>query len=539
MKYRQKILRFGLCVALAVAPLSLMACGGKDKAEKNGDEVVEDPNASTINDGKLMQGLRIAGVPVGDMKADDALGILTPVLDQQLAAMTVSIVTPEQPFTYAAKDLGVSVDLSTMINNALAYENDPTIKAQAEASGYDVPLIYILDNATLSAGLMQLSGQIDREVVEPTLSFTPDSNERFTVTPGQEGRSLDIATLSASIQQAVSTGVFPIVVQATITTSQPTVTEDSLRQNVQKIVTFSTPFSGSADRTANLVLGAQKLNGTVIKAGDTFSFNDVVGPRDEARGWKKAATIVNGSRFEDDYGGGICQVSTTLYNAILKADLKITKRSKHSIPSNYIEEGLDATVSYGSLDFKFLNNTDYPVYIFSNVSQNDSRIYVSVYGRPLPNGERIILRSKRLSTQEPGPAEVMVDETLSGGQEVWEVQRRNGFTVQVYKEYMVGDQIVRTENMYQDTYSPVAGVKRVSTSGAASSNNSGSSNPFESDSNSGNSGGSSSDNDSSGIVDFDPDSGSDSGIELPSEGDGGSDDGGGEEFFDDFPVFDE
>ena len=529
MKYRQWIVRLGLCIALAIAPLALSACGGKDRDAAAADELPEGEQPADpghVSEGTLMKGLRMAGVSVGDMKTEEAMAVLSPVVEQQVNAMTVTIVANGERFSYPARDLGVGVDIPTMLSSALALSADETIRAQAETTGYDLPLAYSVNPTILNTALGQLSSQIDRAVVEPTLSFTPDGAERFTVTPGEPGRALDVATLSTSIQQAVQSGMNPIEVQANVTLTQPTTTEDALRQNVQKIVTFSTPYTGSADRVTNLRMGAAKINGVMVKPGHDFSFNEVVGPRDESNGWKKAATIVGGSRFEDDYGGGICQVSTTLYNAVLKSDLKIVKRYRHSIPSNYIEHGLDATVSYGSLDFVFRNNTDYPIYIFSSVG-DDSRFYVSIYGRPLPNGERIILRSKQMATIEPGDPEIIEDETLGSGQTAWEVDRRQGFTVQVYKEYMVGDQIVRTENMYQDTYQPVAGVKRMGAGGSAVQDNSADNTLNlrpEGEESSGSSGGDSNSGGGNEVVDFGDE---DSFVDLPDLSDEGN--GGGED----------
>lgn len=122
-------------------------------------------------------------------------------------------------------------------------------------------------------------------------------------------------------------------------------------------VTFETPLKDHGkDRTKNIKIAAMALNCTVIKDGEEFSFNDEVGKRTKEAGYEMATIFVDGEKV-DGLGGGICQISTTLYNAALKAKFKITERHVHALPVPYIEKGKDATVAYGSLDLKFINNS--------------------------------------------------------------------------------------------------------------------------------------------------------------------------------------
>ena len=113
-------------------------------------------------------------------------------------------------------------------------------------------------------------------------------------------------------------------------------------------------------RMTNLKLAAKAIDGYVVKAGEEFSFNAVVGKRTKERGYQKAITYVNGEKVKD-YGGGICQISTTLYNAALNAQLNVTERHEHGVEVPYIEKGKDATVDYENLDLKFQNPFDYSI----------------------------------------------------------------------------------------------------------------------------------------------------------------------------------
>ncbi len=131
---------------------------------------------------------------------------------------------------------------------------------------------------------------------------------------------------------------------------------------------FSTKYAASnKNRTTNLILASKKINGTVLMPGETFSYNKVVGARTIAAGYKEAPIYVSG-RVEDGIGGGICQITTTLYNAVLYANLDIVERSNHQFVPSYAGPSRDATVVYGAIDFKFKNNRDYPIKITCSVS---------------------------------------------------------------------------------------------------------------------------------------------------------------------------
>lgn len=131
---------------------------------------------------------------------------------------------------------------------------------------------------------------------------------------------------------------------------------------------FSTKYAASnRNRTTNLVLAANKINGTVLMPGETFSYNKIVGERTIAAGYKEAPIYVEG-RVEDGLGGGICQITTTLYNAVLYANLEVTERRNHQFIPSYAGASRDSTVVYGAIDFKFKNNRDYPIKITCSVA---------------------------------------------------------------------------------------------------------------------------------------------------------------------------
>lgn len=162
---------------------------------------------------------------------------------------------------------------------------------------------------------------------------------------------------------------------------------------------FSTSFvSSNQGRSANIVLASSKINGTVLMPGETFSFNQIVGQRTAAAGFKEAAAYSEGQVVQE-IGGGICQVSSTLYNAVLYANLKITERTNHYFSPGYVKSGLDATVSWGGPDFKFTNDRNYPIKIVSDTYGKNVHIYI--YGLKSSNDYHVELKTEQLSTIYP------------------------------------------------------------------------------------------------------------------------------------------
>ena len=229
-------------------------------------------------------------------------------------------------------------------------------------------------------------------------------------------------------------------------------------------VQFDTSFKGStSNRVFNIQKGADLINGTKLAPGETFSTNDTLGVRSLSRGWKEANAYVSGAT-EIQAGGGVCQLSSTLYNAAVKADLKIVSRRNHSMPVSYIDKGLDATInSIGNMiDFKFSNNTDNDVVIFSWTEGKN--VYFKIYRTKFDTDEydEIRLTAEKIETLYPdGEMEITLDPTLDPGTEVIDVATQNGAIYQSYKHYYKEGKLIRTEKLALSTYKAFNGSKRI------------------------------------------------------------------------------
>lgn len=208
----------------------------------------------------------------------------------------------------------------------------------------------------------KIHNEIYKEAVDAYYTTDP-----FTVYPSENGLDFNISVDEAKALISAESKEAYIIPLKTI---YPNVTTNMIGTEAfpDQLASFSTKYATSnADRTTNLRLAANKVNGTVLMPGETFSYNKVVGARTIAAGYKEAPVYENG-KVVDGIGGGICQVSSTIYNAVVYANLDIVQRSNHQFVPSYVTASRDATVVYGSIDFQFKNNRDYPIKIVCSVS---------------------------------------------------------------------------------------------------------------------------------------------------------------------------
>ena len=227
-----------------------------------------------------------------------------------------------------------------------------------------------------------------------------------------------------------------------------------------KIAEYSTKFDKSQKgRTKNIRLAAEKINGYILSPGDIFSFNKVVGERTRDKGYQEAPVFI-GNQTVSDIGGGVCQVSSTLYNLALLTNLEIIERTNHSLPVSYVPLGRDATVNYDTIDLKFKNNTEGNLLLISEVVEDT--LTVKFFGKDkLPFSVELI--SETVKTIQP-PVTIKEDKNLPKG-EVRIKQGTPGFTVKLWKKY-ISSEVEEKSLVSIDTYNPTptllyTGVKAV------------------------------------------------------------------------------
>lgn len=241
--------------------------------------------------------------------------------------------------------------------------------------------------------------------------------------------------------------------------TKPNVTLESLGTQAfpNKLSEFTTRYDASnKNRSNNLLLASEKVNGTIILPGEIFSYNKIVGERTIAKGYKEAA-VYSGGKVIQGIGGGICQLSSTLYNAVLYANLEVTSRSNHRFLTSYVQEGRDATVSWGTIDFCFKNTRSYPIKIVSTVSNGIVRI--QIYGIAEDIEYEVEIQTNVLEII-PYKTNYVNDNTLDEGTEQIEQYGANGAKSETYKILKQNGVIISKTLLSTDTYSSLERVIR-------------------------------------------------------------------------------
>ena len=281
------------------------------------------------------------------------------------------------------------------------------------------------------------------------------TKDPFTIYPHVNGVDFAISMDEAKKIIEEEKNEYTIPLKITI----PNITTDKLGSEAfpDLLGSYSTKYDGgNSDRTTNLRLAVGKLNGTVVNPGQTFSYNATLGERSIAAGYKEAK-VYQGGKVVDGIGGGICQISSTLYNAVVYANLEVVSRKNHGFMTSYASAGRDATVVYGAIDFKFKNTRKYPIKIVGSVKNGIAKI--DIYGVKEDPEYKVEFQTSVTETI-PYTVTYIDDETLPVGKEVVEQKGANGCKSVTYKVLYLNGAAVSKKMLSSDTYNAMERVIR-------------------------------------------------------------------------------
>ena len=327
--------------------------------------------------------------------------------------------------------------------------------------------IYTLDTSGLDTAVDQeiesMKARWNKAAKNGSISSYDASSDSFTFAGEQTGIAINEEQLKSDIQSALSAKQFDKVITVSASEVQPEYSTAAAKQKYKTIGTYTTNTTSNSKRNTNIRLAAAALNGTIVGPGQEVSFNDPVGQRTEAKGYQGAAAYNNGEVVQE-IGGGVCQVSTTLYNAALKAGMKISMRRSHTFEPSYVTPGMDATVSWGGPDFRFINTSSSAIGI--KASYSNQTVTVSIYGVPvLEDGVTYSLEATKTETFDLPEPQYEEDQTLQPGQEVVKSKGTQGSRWQVKLVVKKDGQVISSEVDHTATYKGHNPVIRRNTSG--------------------------------------------------------------------------
>lgn len=271
------------------------------------------------------------------------------------------------------------------------------------------------------------------------------TKDPFAIYPEVEGVDFDVEAAKELLKEEKE----EYIINLTITKPKITIDKIGTEAFPDQLATFTTRYDVSdVDRSTNLQIACQKINGKVILAGETFSYNKALGPRTAAAGYKNGK-VYEGGEVVDGIGGGICQISSTLYNTVLMSNLEIVERKNHQFVTSYLPAGRDATVVYGVIDFKFKNTREYPVRLVATAKNGIAT--VSMYGIKEENEYTFSFNTKTVASI-PMSTRYEEDASLPEGTEKIKQKGHNGMKTETYITKMLNGKAVSTTLLSKDTY---------------------------------------------------------------------------------------
>lgn len=399
---------------------------------------------------RIYSGVRVAGTDLGGLTAEQAEHALAPKAIE-LAREQVVLGYADETLSTTFAEIGGRADVRACVRAAyqVGREGNPLQRIRdiisARRHGREIAVIYALDKGSASDYLRTLARKIDRAPVNAKLVVEEGS---IRAVPEKHGVELNVEKSLERIAQAIGGGAGKA--DLVVETAAARITTADFRGIDGVLASYSTPYKPwERDRTHNLRIACQSVSGTLVKPGGVFGYNKVVGPRLKAYGFRDAPIFVRGE-IEPGTGGGVCQVSTTVYNAALLANMKILRRSHHSRPVVYAPVGRDATVAYPSPDLKFGNTTDAPIYIIASVGKRT--VDVSILGKTHDGLEVQIVAAGHRVIGAPVVEEV--EEDLEPGDRVLRKPGRSGHRVSIYRIVKLHGKVARKELISNDYYRP-------------------------------------------------------------------------------------
>lgn len=442
------------------------------------------PSILPVSDETLIeQNVSVNGISLRGKTVGSARQLLMQGLSELMHSLNVKVIVDQYSMVLTDEKIGMDYDEDALEEVLVSAAN---ATGQTELS---IPLTH--DETLLRTSLAELNDQLPNHATNAKAEVLWKQNKikssgeiyvqpYWSYTEGTNGMAVDSADVLRQVEEALASGNFSTEIRPEVTISEPAITVEMLKKQTTLLGECVTTyyFTGTSSTNEDIKLNRENRDINISKAvdlmkviqlapGKQFSYNKKTGSRTEKNGWALANAIYQGSHRPEP-GGGVCQLSTTMYNALLLANIRIDSRRAHSMPVDYVDKGWDATVDDSHIDFKFTNNTKGTLYIFCYITKNanSSRkkdIHVEVYGMAFPDGTTYKKRSE-LVEELPIPEETIKDKTMFvGDNPVVEREGSKGWIVNTFIDQYVNGKLVKTVYSTTTTYEPISKKIRIGT----------------------------------------------------------------------------
>ncbi len=416
----------------------------------------------------ILKGVSIDKLDVSGMTREEALAALESY-EKNLGGQSIKLGIGDNVIEAKLSDLGVTFDNEDLVEEAIGVGRAGNIvkrykdQKDLQHSGKTFPLSWQTNEDTVRTYVENNCTKYDKKAQNASLTR---ENGAFNFVAGTEGLELNVDSAVRTISDYLenswtsdNTEVLNLETQVT----EPEGSAEELANIKDLLGSFTTSFSTSgSNRCKNVSSGASHINGTVLYPGEEFSAYETVSPFTEANGYAMAGSYLNGE-VVDSMGGGICQVSTTLYNAVLRAELNVTERSPHSMTVHYVDLSEDAAIAGTYKDFKFVNSTEYPIYI-EGYTTSDKKITFNIYGKETRDKNRTISFESQIVSETPATTILQEDAGQGIGYKAVSSKGSSGYVAELYKIVKVNGVETDRIKVNKSTYK---GTNRVVTYGTA------------------------------------------------------------------------
>ena len=333
---------------------------------------------STINASTYCSNIYVNGIDISPYSKEQGLQYVREQIDARLNSEYI-LSWEDNSWAFTAADFGGTIDVETVMDRAWnighvgnIFDRSASIRALKRNPIYlEMPLVY--DEDSVDTYLDEIYSQL---YVEPrNAEVAADLSNPYLAEEAASGRELDRDAARMQVVSLLETGeggnVLPVM------ELKPAISTETAMNSLELIVDYTTDVTARGyNGRFNVRKALMSFYGMIVQPGEVISFNDVVGPRTQERGWQEGTEYIGGGRTQQGYGGGVCQASTTLYGALLKAGMTIMQRSPHSMTVAYVDPSIDAAVTNDSKDLVFCNNTDYPITIYTEVTKEVARVQI-------------------------------------------------------------------------------------------------------------------------------------------------------------------
>lgn len=412
---------------------------------------------------KIADKVTISGIEVGGMTEEEAAEEVSAYIEKALDT-TFTLEAGENSMEATAEEIGLEWSNTNVVSEAVHLGKIGNLiqrykdQKDLENDGKDLPIKYSIDEEAVAALLDENAEILNTEVVNNGLTR---EDGKFIFVEGQSGVEVDVeeslAVITSYLNESWDGEDAAIELVAEVV--EPEGTKEELEKVQDVLGSYSTSYSTSGTaRCHNIDNAVSRINGTVLYPGETFSTSATMGERTAENGYELAGAYENGQTVEA-YGGGVCQVSTTLYNAVLLSELEVVERSNHSMIVNYVKPSMDAAIAGDYKDFKFENNTDAPIYIEGYTSGKN--VYFTIYGEDTREAGRSVSYESEVVSQEDPVTQFTLSGDFPLGYYNTEQSAHTGYHARLWKVVTVNGVEESREEVNSSVYKPSAKIVTV------------------------------------------------------------------------------